>query len=91
MFSSSYPLYATTAPDETEPEEILTYEEVALYYPRATHKRPIVLIGPPNIGRHELRQRLMADSERFSAAVPRKWKWNLSDSLKISNVSFCCL
>uniref|UniRef100_A0A1I8NA39 Guanylate kinase n=1 Tax=Musca domestica TaxID=7370 RepID=A0A1I8NA39_MUSDO len=67
---AGYPLYATTAPDETEPEEILTYEEVALYYPRATHKRPIVLIGPPNIGRHELRQRLMADSDRFSAAVP---------------------
>lgn len=66
-------MYATTAPDETDPEEILTYEEVALYYPRATHKRPIVLIGPPNIGRHELRQRLMADSERFSAAVPRKY------------------
>lgn len=73
FLSHSYPLYATTAPDETEPEEILTYEEVALYYPRATHKRPIVLIGPPNIGRHELRQRLMADSERFSAAVPRKF------------------
>lgn len=67
---AGYPLYATTAPDETEPEEILTYEEVALYYPRATHKRPIVLIGPPNIGRHELRQRLMADSDRFAAAVP---------------------
>ena len=26
--------------------------------------------GPPNIGRHELRQRLMADSGRFSAAIP---------------------
>lgn len=47
---------------------------MALYYPRGSHKRPIVLIGPPNIGRHELRQRLMADSERFSAAVPRKSK-----------------
>ncbi|XP_055909066.1 uncharacterized protein LOC129943983 isoform X2 [Eupeodes corollae] len=67
---AGYPLYATTAPDEPDVEEILTYEEVALYYPRATHKRPIVLIGPPNIGRHELRQRLMADSDRFSAAVP---------------------
>ncbi|KAL5275153.1 MPP5 family protein [Megaselia abdita] len=67
---AGYPLYATTAPDEPDPEEILTYEEVALYYPRDTHKRPIVLIGPPNIGRHELRQRLMADSERFAAAVP---------------------
>lgn len=53
-------------------EEVLTYEEVALYYPRANHKRPIVLIGPPNIGRHELRQRLMQDSERFAAAIPRK-------------------
>lgn len=54
-------------------EEVLTYEEVALYYPRADHKRPIVLIGPPNIGRHELRQRLMHDSERFAAAIPRKY------------------
>lgn len=53
-------------------EEVLTYEEVALYYPRANHKRPIVLIGPPNIGRHELRQKLMHDSERFAAAIPRK-------------------
>ncbi|XP_021704372.1 MAGUK p55 subfamily member 5-A isoform X3 [Aedes aegypti] len=65
-----YPLYATATAEDPEPEEILTYEEVALYYPRASHKRPIVLIGPPNIGRHELRQRLMADSERFAAAIP---------------------
>lgn len=68
---AGYPLYSSTTPDDPEPEEILTYEEVALYYPRASYKRPIVLIGPPNIGRHELRQRLMADS-RFAAAVPRK-------------------
>ncbi|XP_026829275.1 MAGUK p55 subfamily member 5 isoform X2 [Ooceraea biroi] len=65
-----YPLYATTAIDDYDSEEILTYEEVALYYPHANHKRPIVLIGPPNIGRHELRQRLMQDSERFAAAIP---------------------
>lgn len=67
-----YPLYATTTHEEPEPE-ILTYEEVTLYYPRASHKRPIVLIGPPNIGRHELRQRLMADSDRFAAAIPREF------------------
>lgn len=76
---AGYPLYATTTPDEPDPEEILTYEEVALYYPRASHKRPIVLIGPPNIGRHELRQRLMADSDRFAAAVPRKSITSISD------------
>ncbi|KAJ8986074.1 hypothetical protein NQ317_003368 [Molorchus minor] len=63
-----YPMYANA--DEFDPEEILTYEEVSLYYPRANQKRPIVLIGPPNIGRHELRQRLMEDSERFAAAIP---------------------
>ncbi|KAF9823424.1 hypothetical protein SFRURICE_006637, partial [Spodoptera frugiperda] len=67
---AGYPLYSTSGGDEYEQEEILTYEEVALYYPRASHKRPIVLIGPPNIGRHELRQRLMEDSSRFAAAVP---------------------
>ncbi|XP_025203537.1 MAGUK p55 subfamily member 5 isoform X3 [Melanaphis sacchari] len=64
-----YPIYSSNS-DEYEVEEILTYEEVALYYPRANHKRPIVLIGPPNIGRHELRQRLMEDRDRFAAAIP---------------------
>ena len=58
--------------EEIDAEEILTYEEVALYYPRADHKRPVVLIGPPNIGRHELRQRLMLDTDQFAAAIPRK-------------------
>jgi len=51
-------------------EEILTYEEIHLYYPKANIKRPIVLIGPTNIGRHELRQRIMLDVERFASAVP---------------------
>ena len=45
--------------------------QVALYYPRSDRKRPVVLIGPPNIGRHELRQRLMQDGDRFTAAIPR--------------------
>jgi MAGUK p55 subfamily protein 5 len=57
---------------ELAADEIITYEEVALYYPRSERKRPIVLIGPPNIGRHELRQRLMLDQERFAAAIPRE-------------------
>ncbi|XP_059484052.1 protein PALS1 isoform X2 [Neocloeon triangulifer] len=62
--------YSANYNDDYEADEILTYEDVALYYPKANHKRPIVLIGPPNIGRHELRQRLMEDSERFAAAIP---------------------
>lgn len=51
-------------------DEILTYEEIHLYYPKANIKRIVVLIGPTNIGRHELRQRIMLDTERFAAAVP---------------------
>lgn len=59
-----------TTSEEFDVEQVLTYEEVALYYPRANCKRPIVLIGPSNIGRHELRQKLMEDTQRFAAAVP---------------------
>ena len=56
----------------SDQEEILSYLEVAQYYPEPNRRRPIVLIGPPNVGRQELRQRLMeSDYERFAAAVPR--------------------
>ena len=72
------------ADEEVDAEEILTYEEVALYYPRADRKRPVVLIGPPNIGRHELRQRLMQDAEQFAAAIPRK---TFCQSLRIYIIS----
>lgn len=56
---------------DSETKEYLTYEEVALYYPQPNRKRPIVLIGPKDVGRQELRQRLMkSDLDRFAAAVP---------------------
>ena len=58
--------------DPSDPENYIAYEEVALYYPRAERKRPVVLIGPPNIGRHELRHKLMQDVDRFQQAIPRK-------------------
>merc|ERR1719193_885737 len=62
--------YSAQYHDDYEGEESVVYEEVSLYYPRPNRKRPIVLIGPPNIGRHELRQRLMRDAGRFAAAIP---------------------
>ena len=70
--------------EEIDSEEILTYEEVALYYPQNARKRPVVLIGPPNIGRHELRQRLMLDTDRFAAAIPRKFFTFLKKSRTIA-------
>ncbi|XP_055957113.1 protein PALS1 isoform X2 [Patella vulgata] len=52
-------------------EEYLTYEEVMRYYPQPNRKRPIVLIGPANVGRQELRDRLInSDMDRFSIIVP---------------------
>ena len=45
---------------------------MALYYPQANQRRPLILVGPPSIGRHELRLRLLEDTSRFNAAVPRK-------------------
>lgn len=59
---------------DSDAAEILTYEEVVLYYPQPNRKRPIVMIGPPNVGRQELRERLLKnDFDRFAAAVPRKF------------------
>ena len=52
-------------------QETPPYEEMALYYPQPNQKRPLILVGPPSIGRHELRQRLLDDTSKFAAPVPR--------------------
>lgn len=68
-----YPFYWYPSFGFVDSEEILSYEEMAMYYPQPNRKRPIVLIGPPNIGRDELRKKLMqSDCDRFAQAVPRK-------------------
>ena len=54
-------------------DDILTYEEMALYHQPANRKRPIALIGPPTSGQDELRRRLLSiEPDRFAGAVPRK-------------------
>ena len=66
-------MYDVTENDEFDREEIATYEEVARLFPRPGIYRPIVLIGPPGVGRNELKRRLMAiDSDRYKATIPRK-------------------
>uniref|UniRef100_A0A3Q2X8B2 Protein associated with LIN7 1, MAGUK p55 family member n=1 Tax=Hippocampus comes TaxID=109280 RepID=A0A3Q2X8B2_HIPCM len=63
-------LYNTQRNDDID-EEILTYEEMALYHQPANRKRPIALIGPTSCGQGELRQRLLNNHpERFAGAVP---------------------
>lgn len=46
------------------------YEKVTLYSPSKTAKRPIVLIGPANLGIFELRKMLIQNDERMAVAVP---------------------
>ena len=60
--------------EEFDREEIPTYEEVARLFPRSGVFRPIVLIGPPGVGRNELKRRLMAlEADRYKATIPRKF------------------
>ncbi|XP_044014548.1 MAGUK p55 subfamily member 7 isoform X2 [Aphidius gifuensis] len=64
-------MYDATENDDFDREEIPTYEEVAKLYPRPGLYRPIVLIGPPGVGRNELKRRLMAtDPNKFKTPVP---------------------
>ncbi|XP_061650983.1 protein PALS1 [Phyllopteryx taeniolatus] len=63
-------LYNTHRNDDID-DDILTYEEMALYHQPANRKRPIALIGPTSCGQAELRQRLLNNQpERFAGAVP---------------------
>lgn len=64
-------IYELTESDDFDREEIATYEEVVKLYPRPGVVRPLVLIGPPGIGRNELKRRLMAtNSEKFRTPTP---------------------
>ncbi|XP_066991068.1 MAGUK p55 subfamily member 7 isoform X3 [Anabrus simplex] len=57
--------------DDFDREEIATYEEVAKLYPRPGLHRPIVLIGPPGVGRNELKRRLIAtDPDKYKTPIP---------------------
>merc|ERR1719323_2418218 len=64
-------LYDLTENDDFDREEIATYEEVARLFPRTGRYRPIILIGPPGVGRNELKRRVLAtEPDRVRATVP---------------------
>lgn len=67
-------IYDTAENDDFDRELIATYEEVAKLYPRPGVFRPIVLIGPPGVGRNELKRRLIdTDPEKFRTPTPCKY------------------
>ncbi|EFX60379.1 hypothetical protein DAPPUDRAFT_277819, partial [Daphnia pulex] len=71
LYTTDCALLAPPMGANTQRFDIPPYEEMALYYPQSNQKRPLILVGPPSIGRHELRQSLLEDTTRFAAAVPR--------------------
>ena len=52
------------------PKINFVYEKLTLYTPNKAAKRPIVLIGPTNLGIFELRKMLIQNDERLAVAVP---------------------
>ncbi|GAB6028321.1 hypothetical protein CHUAL_002494 [Chamberlinius hualienensis] len=65
-------MYEVNENEDYDREEIATYEEVACLYPRHGIYRPIILIGPPGVGRNELKRRLMAlDPDHYVTTIPQ--------------------
>lgn len=64
-------MYHVADNQDFDRELISTYEEVAKLYPRPGLHRPIVLIGPPGVGRNELKRRLVASNpDKFQTTIP---------------------
>ncbi|XP_064104519.1 MAGUK p55 subfamily member 7-like isoform X3 [Macrobrachium nipponense] len=64
-------IYDASESEDFDREEVPTYEEVARLYPRPGLPRPVVLIGPPGVGRNELKRRVMAlDPSKFRTPIP---------------------
>lgn len=56
--------------EETKEEQVMPYEYVKLHQQPPDRRRPIVLIGPRNVGRYELRDKLTNDhSDLFCVPI----------------------
>jgi hypothetical protein len=66
-------MYSLAESEDFDREEIATYEEVARLFPRTGFFRPIVLVGPPGVGRNEIKRRVIAmEQDRFKITTPRE-------------------
>ncbi|BFZ21727.1 hypothetical protein BsWGS_24765 [Bradybaena similaris] len=66
-------MYHIVQSGDFDTDEIPTYEEVELYRPKQPLRvfRPIIFIGPPGVGRNELKRRLKASNpNHFVEVVP---------------------
>ena len=66
-------LYSLSDSDGFDREELPTYEEVSRLFPRSGWFRPLVLVGPPGVGRNEIKRRIIAaDPNRYRNTIPRE-------------------
>ena len=66
-------MYTLADSEDFDREELATYEEVARLFPRPGFFRPIILVGPPGVGRNEIKRRIIAvDPDRYRVTTPRK-------------------
>ena len=73
-------LYSLSDSDGFDREELPTYEEVSRLFPRSGWFRPLVLVGPPGVGRNEIKRRIVAqDADRYRNTIPREWDSGLTD------------
>ncbi|XP_023328596.1 MAGUK p55 subfamily member 7 isoform X2 [Eurytemora carolleeae] len=83
-------MYDLTENEDFDREEIPTYEEVARLFPRAGRYRPIVIIGPPGVGRNELKRRLLAlEPDRMKATVPHTSRTQKQGEVNGEDYFFC--
>ena len=77
-------MYSLAENDDFDRQEIATYEEVARLLPHPAAPRPIVLIGPPGVGRNELKRRLIAlDPDKFRTTIPCNHSVSMSGSIHV--------
>ena len=65
-------MYHVDNSDDFDKDEVMTYEEVALFSPRSGAPRPLVLIGASGVGRNEIKRRQVFRYLPFEGEKGRK-------------------
>lgn len=71
------------------PKNNFFYEKVSLFSQSKSAKRPIVLVGPTNLGIFELKKMLIQNDERLAVPVPHTTRRKLLEEIDGYDYHFC--